>query len=115
LAQNIISALRAVASNVTERPNGLLTDVGLGTVEELNKNGHGTGLDHHLGLRRGARGDVGKGPSSFELDKGMGRPEELDETAHDTSLNDLFDGRVSLFAKQFPELCCGLNLKVNLL
>ena len=115
MAQNIISALRAVASNVTESPNGLLTDVGLGAVEKLNENGHGTGLDDHLGLCRGARGDVGKGPSSFELDKGMGRPQELDETAHDTSLDDLFDGGVSLFAKQFPELCRSLNLEVNLL
>jgi hypothetical protein len=92
----------------------LLTDIGLGAVEKLDKDGDGTGLDDDLGLSGRAGGNVGESPGGLELDEGMGRAQELDEAAHDAGLDDLLDRRVALFAEQFPELCGGLDLEVNL-
>jgi hypothetical protein len=46
--QNEITAVRAVTSNVSEGPNGLLADIGLGAAEELDEDGHSTGGDDNL-------------------------------------------------------------------
>src|SRR4029434_7579899 len=94
--------------------NGQFTDIGFGAGEQLNDDGHGAGLDDHLGLSGGAQGDVGEGPGGLELDDGMGGPKELDKTAHDAGLDDLLDGRAALLAKQLAELGCGLDLEVDL-
>jgi hypothetical protein len=67
-AQDIVSARGAVTSNVTESPDGLLADIGLGAAQQLNKDGDSTGLDDDLGLCGRSRGDVGQSPSSLELD-----------------------------------------------
>lgn len=50
LSENIVPAVRAVTSNVTKSPNGLLPDVRLGAAEQLNEDRHGAGLDDDLGL-----------------------------------------------------------------
>lgn len=52
LGQDIVPALWAVTSDVTQGPDGLLTDVGLWATEKLNENGDGTGLNDDLCLSR---------------------------------------------------------------
>lgn len=114
-AEDIVTAVRAITGNVTKSPNSLLTDIGLGAGEKLDKDGDSTGLNNNLGLGSRAGGDVGQGPSSLELDKGVRGSKELDESADDTGLDDLLNGRVSLLGEEFSELGCGLDLEVDLI
>src|SRR5690606_31502298 len=72
-AEDVVTALRAVAGNVAESPHGLLADIGLGAAEELNEDGNGTSFDDDLGLGSGTRSNVGEGPGGFELDESMRR------------------------------------------
>lgn len=46
--ENEITAVRAVTSNVSKGPNGLLPDIGLGAAEELDEDGHSTCGDNDL-------------------------------------------------------------------
>lgn len=96
-AQDVVTALWAVASNVSESPNSLLAHIRLRAGEELDKDGNGTSLNDNLGLGSASRCNVGKSPCSLELDKSMRGAKELDETANDAGLDDLFDGRVAFF------------------
>lgn len=105
-----VPAHGAVASNVTERPNGLLSYIRLMTAQKLDEDGDGARIDDNLGLSSGSRGDVGQGPGGLELDEGMRRSKELDEARNDTSLDDLLDRRIALLAEEFAELCSGLDL-----
>ena len=113
--QDKVSALRAVTSNVTKGPDSLLANIRLGALEQLDKDGDGTGVDNDLCLLSGARGNVGQSPGSLELDQGVRRAEKLYETADDVGLDDLLNGRVALFRQELAELCCGGNLVLNLL
>ena len=92
-----VSALRAVTSNVTKGPDGLLAHIGLGALKQLDKDGHGASVNNDLCLLSGTRGDVGQGPGSLELHQGVGRAEEFDETANDAGIDDLLNRRVALF------------------
>lgn len=47
-AQNEVTAVRAVTSNVSKGPNGLLADIGLGAAEELDEDGHSACGDNNL-------------------------------------------------------------------
>lgn len=71
LSEHVIPAVRAVTSNVTQRPNGLLPNIRLGAAEQLNKDGNGSGLDDDLSLLCGARSNVSKGPGGLELHKSV--------------------------------------------
>lgn len=70
-AQDIVAALWAVTSNVSEGPDSLLADIGLWASKELDKDWDGAGLDNDLGLCSTARCDVGEGPRSLELHEGV--------------------------------------------
>lgn len=113
-AQNVVTALWAVTSNVSESPDGLLPHIGFWTGEELDENGDGTGLDDDLGLCSASRGNVGQGPSSLELHKSMRRSEELDESGDNAGLDDLFDRGVALFGQKLPKTGGSLNLQIDL-
>ena len=113
-AQNVIAALRAVASNIAESPDSLLADIGLGASKKLDEDGNSTSLDDDLGLGGRARSNVGKGPCGLELNQSVGGAEELDEATNDTGLDNLFDGRIALLAKQLSKLSGRLNLLVDL-
>ncbi|KUI56758.1 hypothetical protein VP1G_10880 [Cytospora mali] len=113
-AQNVVTALWAVTSNVTEGPDGLLPHIGFWAGEELDENGHGTSLDDNLSLCSASGGNVGQGPSSLKLNEGVRRSEELDESGNNTGLDDLFDGRVALFGQKLSKAGCSLNLQIDL-
>lgn len=113
-AEDIVAAVRAVASNVTEGPDGLFSDIGFGASKKLDEDGDSTSLDNDLGLSGRAGSNVGQGPGSLELHQSMGRSQELDESANDTSLDDFLDRGVTLLGQQLSELCGGLDLKVDL-
>jgi len=114
LAEDIIAALRAVAGNVTQSPNSLFPDIGLGAAKKLNENRDGTGLDDNLGLGCGSAGDISQGPSGLKLYQGVGRAEELDKAADDASFDDLLDRRVAFLRQELSELGGGLNLEIDL-
>ena len=67
LLENIVPALRAVASDVAEGPHCLLTNIENGRREQLDEFGDSLGVDNDLGVLSSARCDVGKGPCSLEL------------------------------------------------
>lgn len=70
-AQDEVTAVGAVTSNVTERPDGLLANIGLRATQQLDEDGDSTGLNDNLGLGGGAGGNVGQGPSGLELDQSV--------------------------------------------
>lgn len=50
LGEDVVPAVRAVTSNVTKSPDGLLPNIGLRAAKQLNEDGHGTSLNNDLGL-----------------------------------------------------------------
>lgn len=114
-AQDVITALRAITSNIAESPDSLLTDIRLGASEKLDENGNSTGLNDNLGLSGRARSNVGKGPSGLELDQSVGGAKEFDEATNDAGLDNLFDRRVTLLAEQLSKLGSRLNLLIDLI
>jgi hypothetical protein len=114
-AEDIVAALGAIASDITERPDRLFTNVRLRALQELNEDRHGTSLDDDLSLGRTARSNVGQGPSSLELDQSMWGSEKFNESANNTGLDDLLDGGIALLGKQLSELRRSLNLEVDLI
>jgi hypothetical protein len=83
--------------------------------EQLDENGHGTGLDDDLCLLRGARRNVSEGPCRLKLDERVRGAEELDKAAHDARLDYALDGRVALLGQKLAELGRRLDLLVDLL
>ena len=67
LLQNIVAALWAITSDVTEGPDGLFPDVVDGRREELDELWDGTSVDHGLCMLCGAGGDVRERPCCLEL------------------------------------------------
>lgn len=112
--QHEVTALRAVTSNVTESPDGLLTDIGLGAAQKLAEDRHSTSFDDHLSLLGRSGGNVGQSPGGFELNQSVRGPEELDEAADNAGLDDALDGRVALLGKQLPEFGRSLDLRFDL-
>jgi hypothetical protein len=41
--------------------------------------------------------------------------EEFDKSTNNPGLDNLFDGRISLFRQEFSEFCSGLNLEIDLI
>jgi hypothetical protein len=113
--ENEITAVRAVTSNVTKGPDGLLTDIGLGAAKKLNENGDGTGLDNNLGLLGGTGCNVGQGPGRLKLHKSVRGAEELDKAADNTGLDNALNRGVALLGQQLAELGGSLNLLLNLI
>jgi hypothetical protein len=113
-AKDIVTAVRAVTSNVTKSPDSLFPNIGLGASKELNEDGNSASLNNDLGLCGGARGNVGQSPSSLELNQGVRGSQELDETANNTGLDDLLNRGVTLLGKKLSELGGGLNLRIDL-
>ena len=62
----------AVASDITQRPDGLLANIWLMAAEKLHKDWDGASFDDHLCLFSRAGGDVRQRPSGFKLDKCVG-------------------------------------------
>ncbi|KAI6766284.1 hypothetical protein HG530_007354 [Fusarium avenaceum] len=113
-AEDIVTTVRAVTSNVTKSPDGLFPDIGLRASKELNEDGNSASLDDDLGLCGGARSNVGQSPSSLELNQGVRGSQELDEAANNTGLDHLLNRRVTLLGKKLSELGGGLNLRIDL-
>ena len=67
LLEDVVPALRAVTSDVTQSPDGLFPDIEDWRREELNELWNSLGTDNDLSVLRGARGNVGKRPRGFEL------------------------------------------------
>ena len=105
--------MRGVASDVAQRPNGLLANIGLVARQQLHKDWHSASLNHDLSLGGGSRSDVGQGPGSLELDKRVGRAEELDETGHDAAFDDFLDGRVAFLRQELAKFGGRLDLLVD--
>ena len=115
LLQDVIAALRAVSSNVTERPDSLLAHVGDGGREELDKLWNGLRVDDNLGVLGRSGGDVGQSPRGLELKvalrntfpimtsieaylkHGIVSAQEFNKAGHHPALNDAFDRRVLFF------------------
>lgn len=114
LLEDEISALWRITSNVSQRPNSLLTDVEDGRGEELDKERDGARVDDDLGVVRGSRGDVGEGPGGLELDHRVARREELNEPRDNASGDDGFDGWILLLREELSELRRGVKLSVNI-
>ncbi len=66
--KDIISALWAVTSNVTQSPDCLLANVQDRGRKKVNELRDSPSVDDDLSMLSGARGDVGQGPSSLELE-----------------------------------------------
>lgn len=58
LLQYIVPTLRAIASDVSKRPNSLLTYVEHGGRKKFDELRHSTCFDNHLGVVACARGNV---------------------------------------------------------
>ena len=58
LLKDVISENRAVSSNVPQRPDSLFTNIENGGGEQLDELLDGAGIDDHLGVVSGSRGDV---------------------------------------------------------
>lgn len=67
LLEYVISALGAIAGDIAQRPNCLLTDIEDGRREKVDELGDSVGVDDNLGVLLGAGSDVGQSPCSFEL------------------------------------------------
>ena len=70
-AQDKVTAVGAITSNVTEGPNSLFTDIRFRATQQLDKDRDSAGLNDNLCLGSGARGNVGQGPSCLELDQSV--------------------------------------------
>ena len=85
LIDDEISAVRRIAGDVADGPDGLLLNVLGRRPEKLDENGDSSGVDDHPRLRGGAAGDVGQRPSGLELKRRVvGGPEKLDESGNDS-------------------------------
>ena len=113
-AEDVVTAVRAVASDVTKGPDSLFPNIGFRAGKELDKDRDSAGLNDDLSLGGGPRGDVGQGPSSLELNQSMGGSQKLDKAGNDTGLDDLLDRGVTLLGKKLSELCSSLNLRIDL-
>lgn len=113
-AQDVVTALWAVTSNVSKSPDSLLPHIGFWAGEELDENGNGTSLDDDLSLCSASGGNVGQSPSSLELHESVRRSEEFDESGNNAGLDDLFDRGVALFGQELPEAGGSLNLQIDL-
>jgi hypothetical protein len=109
-----VAACGAVTSNVTQGPDGLLPDIWLVAAEQLDEDGHGTGLDDDLCLLRGTRGDVGQSPCCLKLYERVRGAEELDKSAYDTRLDNALDRWVTLLGQELAEFGGRLDLLVDL-
>ena len=67
LLKHVVPALRAVTSDVTKGPDGLLPYVVDWGGEQLNEFWDGTGADDSLSVLRCAGRDICERPSSLEL------------------------------------------------
>lgn len=72
-AENVVTAVGAVAGNVAESPDSLFPHIGLGAGKKFNEDGDSSGLNHDLGLSGRAGGNVGQGPSSLKLHQSVRR------------------------------------------
>jgi len=113
-AEDIVTAVRAITSDVAEGPDGLFPDIRLGASKKLDENRDSASLNDNLCLSGGAGCDVGQSPGSLELDQGVRGSQELDKTTNDAGLDDLLDRGVALLGKKLSELRCGLNLRIDL-
>lgn len=130
LLEYVISALRAVAGDVAQRPNCLLTDIEDGGRKKVDELGDSVGVDNDLGVLLGTGSDVGQSPCSFELrissinhlvrkaskrthlKHRLTSTQELHEPRHDTALDDAFDWGILFFRKQLAEF--GRRVKLTL-
>ena len=67
MAEDEITALGGVSSNVAQSPYCLLPDIFRLAREKLNQDGHSSMLDENPSVVGGAASNVGEGPSCLEL------------------------------------------------
>jgi hypothetical protein len=68
--------------------------------EQGSEHRDGTGLNHHLGVRRGTRGNVGQRPGSLELQlRRLRLLQKMDKVRDGAGSNDLIDRRLVLCGK----------------
>ena len=72
LLENVVTARRAVSSNVAQCPDSLFTNVRNGRGQELDELRNSLSVDHNLSMLGSARRDVGQGPRSLELRERLG-------------------------------------------
>ena len=95
-AQNVVSGLARVSSDVTEGPGGLFFVLPLLSVlGHGDKGGDGSRLEDDFGVFAGSRGDVGKGPGGFEFDIIISTGQQLDEAGDSVVLDNLIDRGLS--------------------
>ncbi len=115
LTENVVTACRAITSDVAQGPDSLLANIRLGAAQEFDEDGHGAGLNDHLCLGCGAGGNIGQSPSGLELDQSVRRPKKFHKAADHARLDDFLDGRVAFFGEEFAEFGSGLDLGLNLI
>lgn len=113
-SKDIVTACWAITSNVTESPDGLLTDIWLVAAKKLNEDWDSTGLNDDLSLSGRAGSNVGQSPGGLELNKSVWRAKEFDKAADNTGLDNLLNRWVSLLGEKLSELGGCLNLEVDL-
>jgi hypothetical protein len=59
LLENVVPTLRAITSDVTQSPYGLLADIKYGRREEIDKLRDSVCLDHNLSVFSSSGGNVG--------------------------------------------------------
>jgi hypothetical protein len=114
--EQVVAALCAVSCNVTKRPNGLVTHVVTGRLEEQDEGLDSASLNHILCLIRGTTGNVCESPSGLrrnEFRKGeygvtpnnntylklnlcIVVGEQLNESTHSANLDDFINWWVLL-------------------
>lgn len=67
LLENVIPALGAITSDVTQSPNGLFPNIEHWGREQLDEFRNGLGADNDLSVLSGTRGDIGERPRGLEL------------------------------------------------
>lgn len=67
MLEYVVTTLGAITSDISESPDGLLSNIKYRRRQEVDKLGHGMRVDDDLGMVCCSRSNVGQGPGSFEL------------------------------------------------
>ena len=101
--ENEVTALGAIARDITESPHGLLLNVLVAGAKEFDEDGQSAGVDDTSRLQRVARGDIGERPGGLELQLIVVSLQKFNELGHNAGTDDLVDGRIGLFGEELAE------------
>mmetsp|Transcript_40794 Transcript_40794/g.107786 ORF Transcript_40794/g.107786 Transcript_40794/m.107786 type:complete len:236 (-) Transcript_40794:386-1093(-) len=106
-----VTAARAVASDVAERPHCLLTNISVWARDKADEDGDGTIVDDDARVLRRPRRDVRQRPRRLkEQWRVVVALAELHEARHSPDRNDLCNRRVALNGEELSEARCRLEL-----